>query len=74
MTVYPNPAKETITIKGVHIVKVDIIDNLGKVIKSLSLHDATNPTIQVGGIGAGIYHLRVQSTSGIINGLNFIKE
>ena len=74
MTVYPNPAKETLTIKGVHIVQVDIIDNLGKVIKSLSLHDATNPTIQVGGIGAGIYHLRVQSTSGIVNGLNFIKE
>ncbi len=74
MTVFPNPAKETIVIKGDHIDKIQVIDNFGKIIKLLSLHDATNPAIQVGSLISGVYHLRVQTVDGKVSGINFIKE
>ena len=72
--VYPNPAKDNVTIKGAHISAVQVIYNFGKVIKLLSLKDATNPTLQVGGLTSGGYHLRVKTIDGKVSALNFIKE
>jgi len=74
LLVYPNPAKDFVTIKGTHINGVQVIDNLGKVIKVLSLHDAVNPVVQIGGLNAGAYHLRIQSTDGKTSSIGFIKQ
>ncbi len=74
MTVYPNPAKESIVIKGNHIDKIQVIDNFGKVIKLISLHDASNPAIKVGSLTSGVYHLRMITSDGKVNAVNFIKE
>ncbi len=74
ITVFPNPACTSITLKGSHINTVQLNDNMGKVVKIVALKDATNPALSVGGIGKGLYHLRVQSTDGRVNTVEFIKE
>jgi|GEM_PF-1711852 len=74
ITVYPNPAKNSITIKGNHIASVQVIDNMGRVVKIVSLKDATNPVLGVSSLPAGVYHLRIQTTDGKVSGVGFVKE
>ena len=74
LLVYPNPANDYITIKGAHINGVQVIDNLGKVVKSVSLKDANNPKLTLGSMAKGVYHLRIQTTDGKVNSVGFIKE
>jgi len=66
-TVYPNPAKENVTISGNHIASVQVVDNIGRVVKVISLKDATNPTLSVSSLPAGAYHLRIQTTDGVVS-------
>ena len=72
--VYPNPAKNFITIKGKHISEIQIIDNTGKTIKTIPQFDAAKPSIQINGLKAGVYHLRIQTTNGKIISVGFVKE
>ena len=74
LTTYPNPAKNVVTVKGSHIASVQVIDNLGRVVRIVSLKDATNPTISVSNLQAGAYHLRVQTTDGKFSNLGIVKE
>jgi len=74
LTIYPNPAKDYVTIKGNHIASIQVIDNLGRVVKVVSLQNATNPTLSVSSLPAGVYHLRIQTTDGNVSGVGFIKE
>ena len=72
--IYPNPAKDKITIKGSYINEVQIVDYMGKIVKLISLHQAINPTIQVSELTSGIYQLRIQSNEGKVKSIAFIKE
>ena len=74
ITVYPNPAKASVTIKGNHIATVEIIDNIGKMVGSSTLHNAINPIIPTINLSAGVYQLRIQTTDGKVNTVSFIKE
>jgi hypothetical protein len=74
LTVYPNPAKSSVTISGSHIVSVQVVDNLGRVIKFVPLKDATNPTLSVSGLPVGVFNLRVQTTDGKVSRVGFLKE
>ena len=74
LTVFPNPSKDFVTIKGNHITLVQVIDNIGRVIKTVSLKDATNPVLSVGGLRAGVYHLRIQIMGGEVSSTSFVKE
>ena len=74
LTIYPNPAKDNVTIGGNHIASVQVIDNLGRVVKVVALKDATNPTLSVSSLPAGVYHLRIQTTDGGVIGAGLIKE
>jgi hypothetical protein len=72
LIVYPNPAKDNVTISGNHIASVQVIDNMGRVVKIVSLKDATNPSLSVSGLVAGVYHLRIQNTDGNVSGVGFV--
>ena len=72
LTVYPNPAKEAVTINGSHIASVQVIDNMGRVVKVVSLKDATNPTLSISSLAAGVYHLRIQTSDGSVSGNQLI--
>ncbi len=73
-SVYPNPVNNEFTLKGKHIVEVQVLDNLGQEVKMVSLKDASNPTVIVGNLAKGIYHLRIQTTDGTVNSAGFIKK
>ena len=68
ITVYPNPAKSTVTIGGNHIASIQITYNMGRMVNSIMLQDATNPKIAIGSLPAGEYHLRVQTMDGKVSG------
>ena len=74
LSIIPNPARDIVTVKGSHIATIQVIDNLGRVVKTVSLKDANNPTLSVGGLQAGVYHLRVQTTDGKVSGVGMVKE
>jgi hypothetical protein len=74
LTVFPNPSKSSITISGNHIVSIQVVDNMGKIIKTQALKDATNPTLSISGLSAGIYHLCVQTTDGKVSVAELVKE
>ena len=74
LSIYPNPVKNIFTIGGSHIARVEVIDNLGRVVHTQNLHDATNPQLSIGTLSAGLYHLRIQTTDGKVSGLGFVKE
>ena len=74
LTIYPNPGKDNVTISGNHIASVQVIDNMGRVVKVVSLKDATNPTLSVNSLPAGVYHLLIQTTDGNVSGVGFVKE
>jgi len=74
LSVYPNPAKSIVTISGNHIASVHVIDNIGRVVSVQTLHDAMKPTIAVGKLPAGVYHLRIQTTDGNVSVVSFVKE
>ncbi len=74
LTVYPNPSKSNIVVSGSHIASIQVVDNLGKVVKTVSLKDAINPTIAVNSLPAGSYHLKVQTTDGKVSNVGIVKE
>ena len=67
LTIYPNPAKDKVTISGNHIASVQVIDNMGRVVKIISLHDATNPVLSVSSLPTGVYHLRIETIDGKVS-------
>jgi len=67
-TVVPNPARDVATIRGSHIASVQVIDNMGRIVKVVSLKDATNPVLSVSSLAAGVYHLRIQTMDGEVSG------
>ena len=74
LSIYPNPAKSSVVIKGSHVASVQVVDNLGRIVKVVSLKDAINPTLSVNGLPAGVYHLKVQTTDGKVSNTSFEKE
>ncbi len=74
LKVYPNPAKDKVTISGTHISSVKVIDHLGRVVKVVSLKDATNPTLSINTLQAGVYHLLIQTTQGKESVVGIVKE
>ncbi len=64
--------KIIVTIKGSHISSVQVMDNLGRVVKFVSFKDATNPTLSVNGLPTGVYHLSVQSTDGGLSAVGVV--
>jgi subtilisin-like proprotein convertase family protein len=74
IAVYPNPSRDNVTISGSHIASIQVMDNLGRIVKVVELKDATNPSLSVNGLPAGVYHLRVQTSDGGVSAVGFVKE
>ena len=74
LTVYPNPSRDNVTISGSHIASVQVIDNSGRIVKVVSLKDATNPTIKTNDLAAGIYYLHIKTTDGGERVVSFEKQ
>ena len=73
LSIFPNPARDGVTIKGNHIAEVSVVNDLGNLIATVSLKDATNPILPVNWLAAGVYYLHIKTTAGDENILKFIK-
>ncbi len=74
ITIFPNPAKDVVTIKGNNIAQVQIINAEGKLITTNTLKDATNPSLRLAGLPAGVYLLSIKTTNGEVSVLKLVKE
>ena len=74
LTIYPNPTHDIATIKGSHIASIQVMDNMGRFVRSETLKDATNPTFSLRSLPSGIYHIRIQTTDGKINNMSVVKQ
>ena len=74
LTTFPNPTRGNVTIKGNHIVLVQVVDNFGREVKVVTFKDASNPSLSVSSLATGVYNLRVQTTDGKVNRIGMVKE
>jgi len=72
IVIVPNPVRSIATIKGSHIVSVHVINNAGKLVKAVTLKDATNPVLSIKGLQTGVYHVRVQTNEGKVSDVGMI--
>ena len=63
ITIYPNPAKETMLIEGAKASEVQLYNALGQLVKTV--RDANE--INVAGLAEGVYLLRITDAEGIIH-------
>ena len=63
VSVYPNPASESITIAGENIVEIEICNLLGEVVYEMQQCNGNN-VISTDGMGAGSYFVRVTMNDG----------
>jgi hypothetical protein len=64
---YPNPARNTITITTTNDILLEnatIVNVNGKIVKSVSLKELTNNTIEINELSTGIYFVNIRSNSG----------
>jgi hypothetical protein len=65
LNVYPNPAKDQITINSSSLVKeVKILNSLGQVVLNQSIM-SFNPTVNVSNISAGLYFIQITTEKGL---------
>jgi hypothetical protein len=63
--IFPNPAKNKITITGKNITDVQIIDNMGRVVEAIKNGNITSANISINlHIKAGIYIVKTINTKG----------
>lgn len=74
ITIYPNPTRGNINVNGNHIISIEVVDNLGRIVSNQILHDSNHPTFNLSNLKAGLYRVRVQSIDGTIKIANFIKQ
>ncbi len=60
--VFPNPAKNIITINGKLINHISLYNAEGKLQLSKDWKDATNPTIDLGQLHSGVYYVHISSS------------
>jgi hypothetical protein len=60
LTLYPNPAKDRVVIEGVEAAEVQVYNAIGQVVKTVQGSNEIN----VSGLPAGIYSIRVTMNDG----------
>ena len=75
MKIYPNPTTGQLTIEGVElkIENVEILDILGRMVKTYRLNSSTNATLDVSELSNGTYFVSVYSEGQKIT-RKFVKE
>ncbi|GGF71583.1 family 43 glycosylhydrolase [Wenyingzhuangia marina] len=64
--IFPNPVKTDLNIAGTTpLIRVEIYDNIGKIVETYNPKNATNYTIDFSKFHSGIYHVKLISPRGI---------
>ncbi|MCW5519780.1 DUF1028 domain-containing protein [Aureitalea sp. L0-47] len=78
LKLYPNPAKETITLEsipGVELNSIEIFDLNGKLIQSLDLSNTSDLLVElnISSYDSGVYFVKVNSPEGV-SSMKFVKQ
>lgn len=72
LSIYPNPTHDFLTVSGLHQkAQITLLDITGKAIQSIAYYDGGQ--IDISGLSAGMYILKVQTTESCYN-YRFVKE
>lgn len=80
ISIYPNPANEAVTVRVENVeseITLSVIDIYGRVLMQEHLvgcHDAVSSNLNIEHLVAGMYFLKVESNSGQLTTLKFVKE
>lgn len=64
LSIYPNPNKGEFTISYNQNIQLDLVNELGQLVKTISLNDQNNRTVSVNEIAPGIYFIMGNSNEG----------
>jgi hypothetical protein len=67
ISVYPNPNNGEFTIKSNEAISLDLINQLGQVVKVISLNETNNHQANITNVANGIYFIVGKGTNGSIN-------
>ena len=59
--VYPNPAKEKVTIDGIEVAEVQVYNAIGQLVKTVR----NSNEINVAGLAEGVYLVRITDAKGV---------
>ncbi len=74
ISVFPNPVKNRVTIKGRHIKELILTNSIGVQLAKIIVRDATNPSMEVGTQAKGVYFISAKTTDDKEITLKIIKE
>lgn len=67
IAIFPNPNNGVFTIKSNESINLNVINELGQIVKSISLTESNNNQVSISGLSNGIYFLVGQTNSSKIN-------
>jgi hypothetical protein len=67
VSIFPNPNNGSFTIQGAENMDLDLLNELGQVIRVIHLHDNNSHTINVNGVAAGVYFITGHTDKGLVN-------
>ena len=67
ITLFPNPASDVFTIRSVSDIDVSIVNELGKIIKTLHLNSGNGHQLDVSDLASGIYFITGNNAGQLIN-------
>lgn len=73
LTIFPNPARERIVVSGKNLVRIQILDQLGRTIIDAKASGNTAP-LDVRGLRKGVYWVKAACGDGKTTGGKFVKE
>ncbi len=74
LSVFPNPAINSIAIKGSHISNIWLLDDNGRIAIEKIFQDATNPSLNLNNLPRGKYYLSIRTKDKKTNTIAVIKE
>jgi len=67
LTIYPNPSNGEFTVKSDVTLNLDMINELGQIVRTISLNDTNKHQINVSDIANGIYFITGKNESVKVN-------
>ncbi|MBS1587011.1 MAG: T9SS type A sorting domain-containing protein [Bacteroidetes bacterium] len=74
IVIYPNPAKEQLTITGTSLMAIAVMNAIGQVLIAQKNYNSNKAIVNVSSLAAGVYFIRVSDKNGNVVTKRFVKE
>ncbi|MDH6354955.1 hypothetical protein M2132_001290 [Dysgonomonas sp. PH5-45] len=62
--IYPNPAKTTVTVEGLNVGRIDVLNTVGQTVKAIECNGENKQTVNVSNLAPGMYIFKLYATNG----------